>query len=137
SILYSAINSTLIMSFTINSLIIALYASVQLIERSREIATMKAIGVSKTQLLLLFLSEYATLLIFSTIMGLLSGLFSSWMLMNIITINRSIPPFIMKFPGFYIALVAIILFLTAFIGALIPSLTATNKNIGTDLRQSS
>jgi len=137
SILYSAINSTLIMSFTINSLIIALYASVQLIERSREIATMKAIGVSKSQLLLLFLSEYATLLIFSTIMGLLSGLFSSWMLMNIITINRSIPPFIMKFPMFYIVLVGLILLLTAFIGALIPSLTATNKNIGTDLRQSS
>ncbi len=137
SILYSAINSTLIMAFTINAIIVTLFASIQLLDRSREIATMKAIGVSRSQLLVLFLAQYLVLLLFSMTMGILSGTFVSWMLMHIITVNRTIPPFIMVIPLALIALTTTILVVTAFFGALLPSLTAANKDIGPELRQSS
>ncbi len=136
SILYSAINSTLLMAFTINAIILALFASIQLIDKSKEIATMKAIGISSRQLLRYYLSVYISLLVFTTIVGLIVGYVASTMLMAILAINRTIPPYFMAFPAGQIALVLSILFITALVGAAIPTISSSKQEIGTELRQS-
>ncbi|MHA1397520.1 MAG: FtsX-like permease family protein [Candidatus Heimdallarchaeaceae archaeon] len=136
SILYSAINSTLLMSFAINTIIIALFASIQLIDKSKEIATMKAIGISTKQLLKYHLSMYISLLLYSTIFGLIIGYITSSLLMGVLTITRNIPPYSLAFPIAQITLVLAILLVTAIIGAIIPTLTSTKQEIGTELRQS-
>ncbi len=136
SILYSAINSTLLMSFTINAIILALFASIQLIDKSKEIATMKAIGISSRQLMKYYISVYVSLLAFTTIVGLIVGYISSTMLMAILAINRTIPPYSMAFPVGQIALVLSILFVTALVGAAIPTISSSKQEIGTELRQS-
>jgi hypothetical protein len=136
SILYSAINSTLLMAFTINAIILALFASIQLIDKSKEIATMKAIGISSRQLLKYYLSVYISLLVFTTIVGLIVGYVASSMLMAILAINRTIPPYSMAFPGGQIVLVLSILFVTALVGAAIPTVSSSRQEIGTELRQS-
>ncbi|MFW9851987.1 MAG: FtsX-like permease family protein [Candidatus Thorarchaeota archaeon] len=136
SILYSAINSTLIMSFAINSIILALFASIQLIDRSKEIATMKAIGISTKQLMKYHLSIYISLLAFSTIFGMIIGYLASSMLMGVLTITRNIPPYSILFPAAQIVIVIAILVSAAAMGALIPTISSTKQEIGTELRHS-
>jgi len=136
SILYSAINSTLIMSFAINSIILALFASIQLIDRSKEIATMKAIGISTRQLVKYHLSIYVSLLIFSTIFGILIGYAASSMLMGVLTITRNIPPYSIVFPIAQVVIVIAVLVGAAAIGAIIPTISSTKEEIGTELRHS-
>ena len=136
SILYSAINSTLIMSFAINSIILALFASIQLIDRAKEIATMKAIGISTKQLMKYHLSIYISLLAFSTIFGMIIGYLASSMLMGVLTITRNIPPYSILFPGTQIVIVIALLVFAAAIGATIPTISSTKQEIGTELRHS-
>ncbi len=136
SILYSAINSTLIMSFAINSIILALFASIQLIDRAKEIATMKAIGISTKQLMKYHLSIYISLLVFSTIFGMLIGYLASSMLMGVLTITRNIPPYSILFPVVQVVIVIAILITATAMGALIPTISSTKQEIGTELRHS-
>jgi len=136
SILYSAINSTLLMSFAINAIILGLFASIQLIDKNKELATMKAIGISSAQLNKYFTSIYMSMLSFSTIIGLIVGFISSVMLMAILSINRSIPSYSMTFPVGQIAIVLSILLLASIGGAIVPTLTMSKAEVGTELRQS-
>ncbi len=136
SILFSAINSTLIMSFAINAIILALFASIQLIDKAREIATMKAIGISTNQLLKYYMSVYLALLLFTTFCGLVVGYITSTMLMGVLAINRTIPPYSMGFPVVQLLISMSALLLTAFIGAAIPTFSSSKEEIGTELRQS-
>ena len=136
SILYSAINSTLLMSFAINAIILGLFASIQLIDKNKELATMKAIGISSGQLNKYFISIYTTMLTFSTIMGLIVGFISSVMLMSILSINRNMPSYRMNFPIGQIALVLLILLAASMAGAVIPTLSMSKSEVGTELRQS-
>ncbi|MCE7742131.1 MAG: ABC transporter permease [Candidatus Heimdallarchaeota archaeon] len=136
SILYSAINSTLLMSFAINAIILGLFASIQLIDKNKELATMKAIGISSGQLNKYFISIYATMLSFSTIMGLVIGFIASILLMSILSINRNIPSYHMKFPIGQIAIVLSILLAASLAGAVIPTMTMSKTEVGTELRQS-
>jgi ABC-type antimicrobial peptide transport system permease subunit len=136
SILYSAINSTLLMSFAINAIILALFASIQLIDKSKEIATMKAIGISSKQLIKFHLTVYLSLLAFSTIFGLIIGYVTSSMLMSVLTFTRNIPPYSIFFPLAEIFIVLAILLVAAIIGATIPTITSAKQEIGTELRQS-
>ncbi|MBY8999909.1 MAG: ABC transporter permease [Candidatus Heimdallarchaeota archaeon] len=136
SILFSAINSTLIMSFAINAIILALFASIQLIDKARELATMKAIGISTNQLLKYYLAVYIVLLLFTTIAGLIVGYITSTLLMGVLTINRSFPPYTMGFPVVQLLISLSALLVTAFIGAAIPTFSSSKEEIGTELRQS-
>jgi len=136
SILFSAINSTLIMSFAINSIILALFASIQLIDKAREIATMKAIGISTNQLLKYYMAVYLALLLFTTFCGLVVGYITSTMLMGVLTINRTIPPYSMGFPIVQLLISMSALLLTSFLGAAIPTFSSSKEEIGTELRQS-
>ncbi len=136
SILYSAINSTLLMSFAINAIILGLFASIQLIDKNKELATMKAIGISSGQLNKYFISIYITMLAFSTILGLIIGFIASSMLMSILSISRSMPSYHMNFPIGQIALVLSILLVTSLAGATIPTMTMSKNEVGTELRQS-
>ncbi len=136
SILYSAINSTLLMSFAINAIILGLFASIQLIDKNKELATMKAIGISSGQLNKYFISIYMTMLSFSTILGLIVGFISSVMLMSILSINRNMPSYHMNFPIGQIAIVLAILLTASMAGALIPTMSVSKSEVGTELRQS-
>ncbi|MHA1418189.1 MAG: FtsX-like permease family protein [Candidatus Heimdallarchaeaceae archaeon] len=136
SILFSAINSTLVMSFAINAIILALFASIQLIDKARELATMKAIGISTRQLLKYYLAVYLALLLFTTICGLIIGYITSTMLMGVLAINRTIPPYSMAFPIVQLLISMSALLLAAFIGATIPTVSSSKEEIGTELRQS-
>ena len=136
SILYSAINSTLLMSFAINAIILGLFASIQLIDKNKELATMKAIGISSNQLNKYFVSIYMSMLSFSTVIGLIVGFISSVMLMSILSINRNIPSYRMSFPIGQIAIVLGILLAASLAGALIPTISQSKAEVGTELRQS-
>jgi ABC-type antimicrobial peptide transport system permease subunit len=136
SILYSAINSTLLMAFTINAIILALFAAIQLIDKSKEIATMKAIGISSKQLIIYYLSVYIALLLFSSILGLLIGYITSSMLMGVLTVTRTIPPYFISYPLGSIMIAVGALLVAAFIGATIPTVSSSKQEIGTELRQS-
>ncbi|MCK4845450.1 MAG: ABC transporter permease, partial [Candidatus Heimdallarchaeota archaeon] len=136
AILFSAINSTMLMSFAINAIILTLFAAIQLIERSKEIATMKAIGISTRQLLKLYITMYLALLLFSMIIGVITGFISSSMLMGVLSVNRTIPSFTMIYPFLWIIVSVSILVLAAAIGAIIPVFTTVKKEIGSELRQS-
>ncbi|MCG3215878.1 MAG: ABC transporter permease [Candidatus Heimdallarchaeota archaeon] len=136
SILYSAINSTLLMSFAINAIILALFAAIQLIDKSKEIATMKAMGISSKQLIIYYLSVYIALLVFSSILGLIIGYVTSSMLLGVLTTNRTIPPYYLSFPIGRIAIAIAALLGAAIVGATIPTISSSKQEIGTELRQS-
>ena len=97
---------------------------------------MKAIGISSGQLNKYFISIYTTMLTFSTIMGLIVGFISSVMLMSILSINRNMPSYRMNFPIGQIALVLLILLAASMAGAVIPTLSMSKSEVGTELRQS-
>ena len=136
SILYSAINSTLLMSFAINAIILFLFAAIQLIDKSKEIATMKAMGISSKQLIIYYISVYIALLAFSSLLGLLVGYITSSMLLGVLTTNRTIPPYFLSFPIGSIAIAITALLGAAIIGATIPTVSSSKQEIGTELRQS-
>ncbi len=136
SILYSAINSTLLMSFAINAIILSLFAAIQLIDKSKEIATMKAMGISSKQLIIYYISVYVALLMFSSLLGLLVGYVTSSMLLGVLTTNRIIPPYFLSFPIGSIAIAFTALLGAAIIGATIPTVSLSKQEIGTELRQS-
>ncbi len=136
SILFSAINSTLMMAFAINAIILALFASIQLIDKAREIATMKAIGISTKQLLKYYMAVYIALLLFTTICGLIVGYITSTMLMGVLATNRTIPPYSMALPVVQLLISISALLAAAFLGAAIPTFSSSKEEIGTELRQS-
>lgn len=137
SILYASINSTLIMAFTINAIILALFASIQLIDKSRELATMKAIGISIKQLIRFYLSIYLGLLLYSVLAGIFGGIITSNVLMGVLSITRDIPPYFMVYPIGQILIVTLILCGAAIVGAILPALSTLKSEIGPELRQSS
>jgi len=56
--------------------------------------------------------------------------------MGVLTTNRTIPPYSMGFPVFQLLVSISALMLAAFIGAVIPTISSSKEEIGTELRQS-
>jgi ABC-type antimicrobial peptide transport system permease subunit len=102
-------------------LVITMFGFIQLIERSKEIATEKALGMTLTQNFGIILLESFWLLIIGLIAGLFLGLFFSSIFLLVVTLGFGFPPFIMVYPipliGSFVLLFILFTILFSFIPA--------------------
>jgi ABC-type antimicrobial peptide transport system permease subunit len=123
------INSNIIYCVLIIFLVLIMFGFKQLIERSKEIATEIAIGMSLRQTFTVFLTETMWLVFFSIGIGFIFGIaFSSLFLLGL-TQGPAFPPFDMNYPWDLISIVITILLGLGIVLSFIPAYLSSNLEV--------
>lgn len=96
--LFAQFNSNLIFCLGIAVLVLVMFGFLQLVERGREIATERALGLTVSQTVRLFLYDTLWFSSFSLFTGLIIGVFFSSLFLLPLTLGQSIPPWSMVIP---------------------------------------
>ncbi|MHA2370301.1 MAG: FtsX-like permease family protein, partial [Candidatus Hodarchaeales archaeon] len=119
--LFAQFNSNLIFCLGIAVLVLAMFGFLQLVERGREIATERALGLSVSQTVRLFLYDTLWLLGFSLLTGLLIGTFFASLFVLPLTLGQTFPPWSMIFPWDLIIGVMVLILIGSVGFSLIPA----------------
>jgi ABC-type antimicrobial peptide transport system permease subunit len=128
TMLFGSLNSSFISSLVITIAAISLMIIIQAVENEKEVVMLKTLGMSPRQLFLMFLTEALTVVIFGSIIGLGTGIFSANMLMEMLTFETVIPQTEIVYPPLQMLLAFGILFLTAFLAAAFTSWLVFRKD---------
>jgi len=134
TVLFGALNSSIIVSILISSATLIVMMFVQGVEREKEIALLKAFGIKRGQLFVFFITEAIIILIFTMILGGALGFSASAMIMKILRIEVVIPKHEMVFPVGKILWTTFAIFLSGLVSTIIPILINTRKKIGGSLK---
>ncbi|OLS26552.1 MAG: hypothetical protein HeimC3_08710 [Candidatus Heimdallarchaeota archaeon LC_3] len=99
------INSNILYCILIIFIILAMFGFKQLIERSKEIATEIAMGMTLRQTFSVFLTETMWLILFSISIGVVFGIVFSSLFLVGLTQGPTFPPFQMVFPWHLISII--------------------------------
>ncbi|MHA2338600.1 MAG: ABC transporter permease, partial [Candidatus Hodarchaeales archaeon] len=123
------INSNIIYCVLIIFLVLVMFGFKQLIERSKEIATEIAVGMSLRQSFTVFLTETMWLVFFSIGIGFIFGIaFSSLFLIGL-TQGPTFPPFEMNYPWDLISIVITILLVLGIVLSFIPAYLSSSLEV--------
>ncbi|NHJ85848.1 MAG: FtsX-like permease family protein [Asgard group archaeon] len=134
TVLYGALNSSLIMSLLISSATLITMMIVQGIEREKEIAILKSFGINGRQLFTFFITEAIIILLFTMVLGIALGFGTSIMLMKILRIEVVLPTHEMVYPTMKIIWTTLAIFVSGLISTIIPIIINTRKKIGGALK---
>ncbi|MHA1220510.1 MAG: ABC transporter permease, partial [Candidatus Heimdallarchaeota archaeon] len=134
TVLYGALNSSLIMSVLISSATLITMMIVQGLEREKEIALLKSLGINSRQLFSFFISEALIILIFTMILGMALGFVASIMIMKILRIEAVLPDHEMIYPWARIIWTTLAIFVSGLVSTIIPIIINTRKKIGGTLK---
>ncbi|MFW9917393.1 MAG: FtsX-like permease family protein, partial [Candidatus Thorarchaeota archaeon] len=132
--LFAQFNSNLIFCLGIAVLVLATFGFLQLLERGREIATERALGLSVSQTVRLFLYDTLWLLGFSLLAGLLIGTFFASLFMLPLTLGQTFPPWSMIFPWDLIVSVMVLILIGSVGFSLIPAYLSSKIEVTRLLR---
>jgi ABC-type antimicrobial peptide transport system permease subunit len=108
--LIGQINSNILYTLSIIILVIIMFGFMQLVERSREIATERSFGMMIKQNFFLIFFESIWLLIIGISSGIILGYFFSSLFLLSVILGSGFPPFVMIYPmDFILGFVALIL----------------------------
>ncbi|MFW9929243.1 MAG: FtsX-like permease family protein, partial [Candidatus Thorarchaeota archaeon] len=128
-VIIGQINSNVIYSILIIIIILGMSGFKQLVERSKEIATERAVGMTLSQTFIVFLSETLWLVVFSITIGIIFGVVFSSLFLYGLTNGPTIPPFAMVYPWNLISIVIILLLTSAIILSFIPAYFSSKLEI--------
>lgn len=134
TVLYGSLNTSFIISMLISAATLMIMMTVQAIEREKELAVMKSMGISFRQLFTFFFSEALIILIFTMIVGLALGFGTSVMIMKVLRIGSVFPPHENIFPLANIAWTTMVIFGCGLISTIIPIILNSRKKIGGALK---
>ncbi|HUT81534.1 MAG TPA: ABC transporter permease [Candidatus Bathyarchaeia archaeon] len=134
TVLFGALNSSLIISILISSAALITMMIVQGMEREKEIALLKSFGINGGQLFSFFISEAIIILLFTMILGIALGFGTSIMLMKILRIEVVLPTHEMVFPVIKIIWTTLAIFGSGLLSTIIPIIINTRKKIGGALK---
>ncbi|MHA1630699.1 MAG: FtsX-like permease family protein [Candidatus Heimdallarchaeota archaeon] len=134
TVLFGALNSSVIVSILISSATLIVMMFVQGLEREKEIALLKAFGIKQGQLFIFFITEAIIILIFTMLLGGALGFAASAMIMKILRIEVVVPIHEMVFPAGKILWTTFAIFFSGLISTIIPILINTHKKIGGSLK---
>ncbi|MHA1983532.1 MAG: FtsX-like permease family protein [Candidatus Hodarchaeales archaeon] len=118
--LFSLINSNVTFLLIITLFVLIMFGILQIIERGKEVATERALGMTLKQTFLLFIYETNWLLIFGLITGVFFGAFVSWIFIYPFA-TSGIPPVVMVYPVNLIAILLVLILVGATLFNFIPA----------------
>jgi ABC-type antimicrobial peptide transport system permease subunit len=132
--LIGQINSNILYTLSIIILVIIMFGFMQLVERSREIATERSFGMMIKQNFFLIFFESIWLLIIGISSGIILGYFFSSLFLLSVILGTGFPPFVMIYPmSFILGFVALILAISILF-SFIPAYFSTKIDITRLLR---
>ncbi len=134
TVLYGSLNTSFIISMLISAATLMIMMTVQAIEREKELAVMKSMGISFRQLFTFFFSEALVILIFTMIVGVSLGFGTSVMIMKVLRIGSVFPPHENIFPLANIAWTTLVIFGCGLVSTIIPIILNSRKKIGGALK---
>ncbi|MFX1286373.1 MAG: FtsX-like permease family protein [Promethearchaeota archaeon] len=130
----SILNSDLIISIAVAVIGVIMFAFFTYVDREKEIGVERALGMTRFQTAQSFLVEAATILIFGSVIGYLTGVFFVTMFLQITQVGQTIPPQVIIYPTkLLVPLIAGILIASG-IGSVLPAYFATRKDVSRILK---
>ncbi|MFX0184804.1 MAG: FtsX-like permease family protein [Candidatus Hodarchaeota archaeon] len=130
----SILNSNLVISIAVAVIGMVMFAFFTYVDREKEIGVERALGMTRFQTAQSFLVEAATILIFGSVIGYLTGVFFVTMFLQITQVGQTIPPQVIIYPTkLLVPLIAGIL-IAAGIGSVLPAYFATRKDVSRILK---
>jgi ABC-type antimicrobial peptide transport system permease subunit len=129
----SILNSALIICLTISIVSMVMFAFFIYIERGREMAVERALGLTRFQSGQLLLFEASTILIFGILFGLVSGIFFSSIFFQVMQIQSLTTPFVLTFPTQIIPILLGVFFVSGGC-SLVPIIIISQKDISRMLK---
>ncbi|HUU78779.1 MAG TPA: ABC transporter permease [candidate division Zixibacteria bacterium] len=129
TVLFGALNTSFIISMLISSATLITMMLIQAVEREKELAVMKSMGISPRQLFNFFITEAIVILIFAMILGGGLGVGSSVMIMKILKIGSVFPPHENIFSVIKIVWTTLAIFGIGLISTIIPIIINSRKGI--------
>lgn len=118
--LFSLINSNVTFLLIITLFVLIMFGILQIIERGKEVATERALGMTLKQTFLLFIYETNWLLIFGLLTGLVFGAFVSWIFLYPFA-TSGVPPITMVYPVNLITILLVLILAGATLFNFIPA----------------
>lgn len=134
TVLFGSLNSSFIISLLLSSVTLILLMLIQGVEREKELAVLKSVGISPRQLFMFFLTEALIILVFALIIGTALGVGTSVMIMKILRIGSVLPPHEMIFPISKIIWTSLTIFIVGSVSTTIPIIINSRKKIGRALK---
>ncbi|MHA1155230.1 MAG: FtsX-like permease family protein, partial [Candidatus Heimdallarchaeota archaeon] len=134
TVLFGSLNTSFTISMLISAATLVIMMTVQAIEREKELAVMKSLGINFRQLFTFFFSEALIVLIFTMIIGVGLGFSTSIMIMKVLRIGSVYPPHENIFPLANIAWTTLVIFGCGLISTIIPIIINSRKKIGGALK---
>lgn len=129
TVLFGALNSSFIISMLISAATLITMMVIQAIERERELAVMKSMGIAPRQLFNFFITEAVIMLVFTMILGIILGVVSSILIMQVLKIGSIFPPHENVFPILKIVYTSLAIFGSGLIATIIPIIINTRKKM--------
>ncbi|MFX1517092.1 MAG: FtsX-like permease family protein [Promethearchaeota archaeon] len=124
----SVLNSALIICVTISIASMVMFAFFIYIERGREMAVERALGLTRVQSAQILLFEASTILLFGICFGLVSGIFFASIFFQVMQIQSLTTPFVIAFPTQIIPIIFGV-FLVSGGCSLVPIIIVSQKDI--------
>ncbi|MHA1433475.1 MAG: FtsX-like permease family protein [Candidatus Heimdallarchaeota archaeon] len=134
TVLFGALNVSFIFSMLISSATLITMMFINALEREKEIAVMKSMGITARQLFTFFFTEAIIILTFTMIIGVALGFGTSVMLMKVLRIGSVFPPHEMIYPVGKIIWTTTIVFVTGLLSTIVPIIVNSRKKIGGALK---
>ncbi|MBD3189075.1 MAG: FtsX-like permease family protein [Candidatus Heimdallarchaeota archaeon] len=135
TMLFGSLNAAFISSLFITISAISLMIIIQAIENEKEVVMLKTLGMSPKQLFSMFTTEALSVVIFGSIIGLATGIFSSQMLIELLTFETVIPPSEMVYPPLQIIIAFGMLFGISLLAAAFTSWMVFRKDTIKSIKQ--
>ncbi|OLS24866.1 MAG: hypothetical protein HeimC3_17410 [Candidatus Heimdallarchaeota archaeon LC_3] len=126
--LFGLINSNIVFLLIITLFVLIMFGILQIIERGKEVATERVLGMTLKQTFLLFIYETNWLLIFGLVSGLIFGAFVSWIFIYPFA-TSGIPPLTMVYPVELISILLILILVGATLFNFIPAYLSSKIEI--------
>ena len=134
TVLFGSLNSSFIISMLIASATLITMMLIQAMEREKELAVMKSMGINARQLFNFFITEAIIILIFTMILGVGLGIGSSVMIMKILRIGSVFPPHENIFPVLKIVWTTLAIFGCGLISTIFPIILNSRKEVAGALK---
>ena len=133
---YLTMHSILIFTALINIFCIALFDTIFLTRRKKELGIYRALGMTRRQTTQLILLEILLVLFTSIIIGIISGVLLAFIAFRVLLGNLDfvVPPFTLAIPYLIMIAIASLFFVIAIVLSIFTSLSTTRKQTGNILR---
>ncbi|MBD3189687.1 MAG: FtsX-like permease family protein [Candidatus Heimdallarchaeota archaeon] len=126
---YAMLNSAFLTTVGCTIAGIGIYSFLILLDRSKELALIRALGGMKIQLYMTIIFETIELLFIGVLLGLPLGIGTSIIVSKIMTSYYDVPPLIISIPAISLLIFTVVLFIISFLGAIIPGYLASRQEI--------